>query len=247
MSNDTTVSNIDHAEASTKSLTIVAFDRIRSDILLARLKPLERLRITGLAERYGVGATAIREALSRLVADDLVISEDQRGFCVSPVSKNELLDLTKTRIDIETLALSRAIELGDVEWESNVISAFHRLSRCTLPTDNGGELHLQWGLAHKTFHASLVSGCKSPWLLRITDLLYDKSERYRNLAEFSPDSGTRDPASEHKALMDAVLNRDLARSTQLISEHFWATANIMLSAGVDTPRALRSPKKTTPA
>lgn len=221
-----------------KNLTGIAFDQIRSDILLGLLRPEERLRINNLAERYGVGATAVREALSRLVADDFVVAEDQRGFCVAPVSKADLLDLTQLRIDIECLALSRAIGIGDVEWESSVVSAFHRLSRCQ--TTGEGELqHVQWGLAHRQFHESLLAGCKSPWLMRITRLLFDKSERYRNLAERNTEPDQRDVAAEHKALMDAVLGRDTALAQRLISEHFWATTNILLNTGLmaaGTPR-----------
>ncbi|HEX5739329.1 MAG TPA: GntR family transcriptional regulator, partial [Hydrogenophaga sp.] len=55
-----------------RSLTLRAFDQIRADIISARLRPAERLRIQALSERYRTGATAIREALSRLVTDGLV-------------------------------------------------------------------------------------------------------------------------------------------------------------------------------
>lgn len=231
--------------ASLKSLTGIAFDHIRSDILLGRLRPDERLRITSLAERYGVGATAVREALSRLVADDLVVAEDQRGFCVAPVSKADLLDLTQTRVEVEGLALAKAIEIGDVEWESGVVSAFHRLSRSSPPTDQGGEFHRQWGMVHRQFHESLLVGCKSTWLLRLTSLLFDKSERYRNLAELKTEAGLRDVAKEHKGLMDAALQRNAALARELLSEHFWATTNILLKAGFATPGETRRPKSAT--
>ncbi|MFX5785409.1 GntR family transcriptional regulator, partial [Acinetobacter baumannii] len=80
------------------------------------------------SDRYGIGATAIREALSRLVSDGLVESEDQRGFAVASISREDLIDLTNTRMDVEGLALRRSIERGDVEWEVNIVSSFHRLS-----------------------------------------------------------------------------------------------------------------------
>src|SRR3974390_3667965 len=88
-----------------RSLTTRAFERLREDILLGRLAPSERLRIQALSERYGIGATAIREALSRLTTDGLVQAEDQRGFTVTSVSPEELLDLTRTRIQVEQMAL----------------------------------------------------------------------------------------------------------------------------------------------
>lgn len=78
-----------------RSLTTQAFGRLRADILTGQLSPGERLRIQALSEQYNLGATAIREALSRLVSDGFVESEDQRGFCVAPVSRDELVDLTQ--------------------------------------------------------------------------------------------------------------------------------------------------------
>ena len=146
--------------ANARSLTRQAFEQLRSDILHGRLRPTERLRINALAERYDVGATAIREALSRLVADGLVEAEEQRGFCVARVSREDLLDLTQTRIDVESLALRRAVERGDVEWESHLLSAFHRLSKAHLPTTP--EHRLLWAATHRQFHEALVAGCGLP-------------------------------------------------------------------------------------
>jgi GntR family transcriptional regulator, carbon starvation induced regulator len=88
-------------EIDNRSLTSRAFELLRTEIVRATLRPNERLRIQALSERYGVGATAIREALSRLVPEGLVVLEEQRGFCVAPMSRPELLDLSRTRIDVE--------------------------------------------------------------------------------------------------------------------------------------------------
>src|SRR5450830_840199 len=115
-------------EIDNRSLTSRAVELLRADIIGASLRPNERLRIQALSERYGVGATAIREALSRLVSDWLVVFEDQRGFCVAPMSRAELLEMNRTRIDVESLAIRYAVEEGDIQWESGLISAFHRLS-----------------------------------------------------------------------------------------------------------------------
>src|SRR3546814_1449950 len=59
----------------------------------------------------------------------MVNAEAHRGFRVSSISKEELLDLTRTRIEIESLCLSKAIEVGDVEWETRIVGAAHRMER----------------------------------------------------------------------------------------------------------------------
>ncbi|WP_186102773.1 GntR family transcriptional regulator [Burkholderia gladioli] len=211
-----------------KSLTSLAVDRLRSDIVAGQLRPAERLRIQALSERYGIGATAIREALSRLVTDGLVDSEDQRGFCVTPVSREDLTDLTQTRVEVEGSALRLALKHGGIDWESNVLSAFHRLQRTPAPTS--AALHEAWAAVHRQFHEALIAGCASPWMLRLCRLLYDQSERYRNLAEQFTTEKNRDAATEHRELMEAAMARDADRAVQLIAGHFWETAGIILKA-----------------
>lgn len=223
--------------SSARSLTGLAFENIRADILSGVLKPGQRLRVQALSARYKIGTSGIREALSRLVTEGLVDSEDQRGFCVAPVSDEELVDLTRTRIQVEQLALRQAIAQGDVEWESNILSAFHRLSRVDAPTSP--EKHAAWALAHQQFHEALIRGCASPWLLHLCAMLYDKSERYRNLAERQPDSQRRDIQVEHKALMDAVMAHDADRACALLEEHFLETTKIILTSSFGTPTSTR--------
>ena len=213
-----------------KSLTSQAFERIRNDILLGTLRPNERLKIQALSDRYEIGATAVREALSRLVTDGLVDSEDQKGFCVAPVSQDDLLDLTETRIAIEGMAVRKAIAHGDLEWEAQVLSSFHRLSRTPPPTTLAN--HAAWALAHRQFHEALVAQCGSPWLLRLCAMLYDKSERYRNLAERTTSPTERDTAAEHRELMDAIaMERNADKAVALMGAHFRATTDVILHAG----------------
>jgi DNA-binding GntR family transcriptional regulator len=213
-----------------KSLTSQAFEAIRNDVLLGVLRPSERLKIQALSERYEIGATAVREALSRLVTDGLVESEDQKGFCVAPVSMVDLTDLTETRIAIECMALQKSIENGDLDWEAQVLSTYHRLSRTPPPTSV--ENHAVWALSHRQFHESLIARCNSPWLLRLCGMLYDKSERYRNLAERSTRPETRDTVNEHRALMDAVaMERNAPKACALLASHFRETTDVILRAG----------------
>src|SRR2546427_10363995 len=105
-----------HDGQPVRSLTSAVFAQLRAEILSCRLTPGEKFLIAGLARRFGVSLSAVREALSRLAAEDLVQAEDQRGFRVSPVSIGRLRDITKARIDIEAVVLRRAIELGDAGW-----------------------------------------------------------------------------------------------------------------------------------
>ena len=228
---------MDGMNTAIKGLATSAFEQIKADILKGRLRPEERLRVQGLSQRYGIGATGIREALSRLVTDGLVAAEDQRGFCVVPISREELLDLTTTRVGIEKLALSQAVQNGDLDWETNVLSSYHRLSRTPVP--DTPEKHDAWALAHRQFHEALASGCKSPWLMHLGRMLYDQSERYRNIAEEYTRPESRDALNEHEQLMEAAMARDASKLCELVDMHLWTTTNIILSAVFD-----KTPSKT---
>src|SRR5580704_15575985 len=114
---------------SSPNMTQGAYEGLRADLLACRILPGKKLKIQDLCDRFSVSLGAIREALSRLTSDGLVVSEPQRGFRAAPISVAELQDLTMVRIEIESLCLRRAIVVGTVDWESRLVAAFHRLSR----------------------------------------------------------------------------------------------------------------------
>ena len=213
-----------------KNLTTLAFEQLRADILSCHWRPGERLRIQALHTHYGIGATALREALSRLVSEGLVASLDQRGFLVAPASRAELLDLTQTRIDVACQALRKSMALGDLEWESALLGSFHRLSRTALPVSP--EEWVPWSKLHRQFHDALLAGCQSPWLLRVCALLDDQAARYRNLAGLALSQAERDIAAEHQALLNATMARDAVTACRLLARHFQATADAILESGL---------------
>lgn len=205
-----------------------ARDLIRAEILDGSLPPGAKLNIKALETRLGVSLGAIREALSRLSAEGMVTTEAHRGFRVSTISAEELLDLTRTRIEIESLCLSKAIDAGDVEWETRIVGAAHRMERLQdSPSDPEARVGDQWNQAHGEFHEALVSACPSAWLHRMRKLLYEQSERYRRLS-VPLDTDQRDVRDEHRRIMDAALRRDKTAALQELERHLLATTQIIL-------------------
>jgi DNA-binding GntR family transcriptional regulator len=212
------------------SLTQTAYERLRADLLGCRLRPGDRLHIGDLCKALGVGLSGVREALSRLTAEGLVVAEPQRGFRAAPISPDELRDLTAVRTEIETMCLRRAIAVGDVGWEERLLAAHHRLSRMPERDPLGANrVSEAWAEAHAAYHAALVAGCDSPWLLRLRDTLYAQSERYRRLS-VPLARAERDLAREHREIMEAALARDADGACALLGAHFALTSTIVLEA-----------------
>jgi GntR family transcriptional regulator, carbon starvation induced regulator len=217
-----------------QTLNASVYTQLRSDIIACRLMPNERLRVEALRERYGMGTSPIREALMRLEAEGLVELEQNKGFKVSEVSQKNLVDLMRTRIEIETIALRWSLEKGGVEWEADLLRAFHRLSRQT-KTDpvNPNAISAAWSQEHADFHAALVSACNSPTMLSIRSRLFEQSERYVALSIMST-GPLRDDVTEHKQLMRAALTREIDKTIELNRVHITRTLDkVAASLAVD--------------
>jgi DNA-binding GntR family transcriptional regulator len=220
---------------SSASITHSVYERIRADLLACRLAPGAKLPINDLCAHLSVSPSAVREALSRLVSEGLVVAEPQRGFRASPISASDLKALTEARVDIEGSCLKRAIELHDLGWEEQLCAALHRLSRT--PYREAGDpqrLSDQWVAAHTAFHKALVAGCDNPWRLRMREMLYSQSERYRRLSVPLGNPG-RDTHKEHVEIVEAALARDEDRAVALLASHLKTTTRILLEADLNTP------------
>lgn len=205
--------------------------RMRSDIINCELKPGEKLRFEALRARYDVSFSTLREALSRLTAENLVVAEGQRGFMVAPVSIADLNDLTETRVLIEIEMLRRSMRQGDDAWEAEILSTFHRMDRMQARLGREYYLSEDWGKVHGAFHASLVAACASPTLVEIRNKLFERAHRYRRISsQFRTKWRKKDV--EHKMIADAALARDEEKALALIARHIRETSeNVIAHAG----------------
>ena len=216
----------------TQSRTVGAYNRMQSDILTGKFRPGTKLIISKLCDDLDVSLGAVREALSRLASDGLVVFVPQKGFRIAPISRQDLEDITIVRIDVETLCLERALTYGDLKYEAAILSALHELNHYQVKNqDDSGTMNALWSEAHDRFHLALVADCKSPWLLNLRENLYTQSQRYRNLS-IPLDQDQRDIVKEHADLADAAMRRDVAAIKTLIADHFNRTTRILLKADI---------------
>ena len=189
-------------EVSARTLASDVRERLRADILNCVLKPGLRLRFEEIKTRYDVGLSPVREALFRLVSEGLVVSEDHRGFRVTPVSRTKLMDISFMRKELEAMALKLSIERGDRSWESLIISSFHELSAIPSKNDDGS-INPEWERCHKAYHWALAAACGSEWLLQFREMLGDQWARYRRLC-IQYTRQERNVLEEHREIMDAA-------------------------------------------
>lgn len=203
-------------------------DRLRADIVNGAFCPGDRLKFATLSERYDVGFGSLRETLSQLATEGFATQETNKGFAVAPVSERELLEITKHYIELEQRAIASAITNGDDSWEANIVAAHHRLLAIEKqPWEERVARHTDWVIRHREFHASLVAACEDTWLLRLRTLMFDQLDRYRFLTKMAASGikgkgGSR--STEHRRIMESILNRDIEKSSTLIEQHIQKTA-----------------------
>ena len=206
--------------------TVDLLERLRIDILHCRLKPGSRLIFRDLRERYGTGLSPLREALMRLTTDRLVVLEVNKGFCVAPISREEILEITDTWLDLESIAIRKAIAKGDDSWEGNILAKLHALSkRATSGPD--GKLDPEWETRNAAFHESLCAACDSPMLMGFIHTMAQRYSRYLRLWARHAETG-RDLVREHDEICKAVLNREADKAVVLIRDHRMATTKTLL-------------------
>jgi GntR family transcriptional regulator, carbon starvation induced regulator len=215
----------------TDTLSERAANLVERDIIAGLLAPGARLGIVDLVQRYEIGATPLREGLSRLVSRGLIVGIGQRGFRVADVSRDDLLDITRMRTVVELEALRLAILHGDDAWEAGVVGSLHQMRRHIQRTGNDfREGAPDFDRLHKAFHTSLLAACESRRLLTAHSDLYDQAYRYRRVMMRSFASGKKFVAA-HQDLADRVLARDVGGSQAMLEAHLRSTLDIVYPAG----------------
>ncbi len=209
------------------SLTQQCYDVLRAEIISGELKPGQKLKTGPLKERFDVGQSPIREALSRLVACGLVDTEENKGFRVAPISETDIRDIYRTFTAIENMALAWALECGDTTWEADIVAALHKLSLI----ENGKTVasYAVWSEYNYNFHYALIAGCNSPTLLELRNYIYMKFDRYCQISYQAIKEELCFNYAAHKELVDVVLQRNVQKACALMTYHINEPLEMVIS------------------
>jgi GntR family transcriptional regulator, carbon starvation induced regulator len=211
-----------------RTLNAVMFEQLREEILTGKLLPGQRLKVSALAEEHGVSLNVVREALNRLAGEQWVDIEPQQGFRVRGLTVDDLVDLVRQRTIFEGIALRQSIARGDLEWQSRVVGAHHRLSRTPVATGPSSErVNPEWLARHEEFNIVMMEACGSPRLVQMVKQLAEAAAMYHR-ALLPAISDDRELESEHRALLDSILAKDADTAVEVLTCHLEETRDMML-------------------
>jgi DNA-binding GntR family transcriptional regulator len=226
---------IDTAELIDGQGVAAVHARLRDAILYGELRPGQAISQVQLARDLGVSRTPLREAIRMLQREGLLEGEPNKRVRVASFSLEDMQELYALRITVEALAVRLTVpQLSD----DDISQLDELLSEMSLHAD--AEDYERYSEPHRAFHAGLVAGAGS----RIRQLLAelsDHGERYRRLHTTQAPRAWSTAAEEHRAILDACVQRDADLAAVRLAEHLAHTVlgNLELLDPDYRPLALR--------
>lgn len=197
-----------------------AYERIKQAIVTGELIPGQQLVEAALAEWCEVSRTPVREALTRLEQDGIVVRSD-RGMVVREDSPEDVLDLYETRIALEANAARMAAERRTF----HDLLQMHQLAQNMIdemPVDSS-----EMVAANDRFHRSLWRATHNRSMIDLLDRLSLHLGRYPATTLAFPGRWERG-SQQHLAIVEAVEARDGDKAATLATEHFTESRDIRL-------------------
>ncbi|WP_406526590.1 GntR family transcriptional regulator [Streptomyces sp. Ac-502] len=187
---------------------------LREALMCGELRPGEVYSAPALAVRYGVSATPVREAMQTLAGEGAVEVAPNRGFRIAERTHRDLAELAEVRAMLEIPALLRlARALPAERWEE-----LRPLAAAGVAAAARGD-RAGYTEADHAFHHALLALTGNRQLLLVADDLHRRTQW--------PAPGGAPPrtadllaaASEHTALLDALMAREYAIVERIAREH----------------------------
>ncbi len=205
---------------NTKTLTELAYQSIKEDILAWHIKPGECVSEQQLADRLGISRTPVREALQTLARDGLVTIIPRKGTFVREISVEDIVEIYNLREVIEGLAARLAAPLIDQDILARLNEAFVRIGE--LAAANNWQLSddKQEELISLDFvlHDVIVRSSRSPRLVQIIETLNDQVQRTRVLSSYVLDRVEYSIVS-HREIIGALIQRNGELAERSVREH----------------------------
>ncbi|GFZ95668.1 GntR family transcriptional regulator [Nesterenkonia alkaliphila] len=190
------------------------YSTLREQIISLELPPGQRLRETALAQQMKVSRTPVREALSRLLSENLVEQGPTGGTFVTPLDLEDLRELYLIRSALESVSAREAAQHASPADLAEMADLLEQMERLL---DRESETHRLGALLHDVIFRAAGIHRSDEMLRQIRGHLH----RYRILSNQSA-SRREEAFAEHRHIVDAIASRDPDAAEQAIREHVMA-------------------------
>lgn len=196
-----------------------AYERIRAAIVEGRYTPGQRLVEQTVAEEFDLSRTPVREAIRRLDAEGLVVTERNRGAMVRAVSVDEVLDLYELRARLEAYAAELAAERMSDDELAELAAAVDSFGAVLAANPVTGLDDIRsLNDANRRIHSGIVEGAHHVRLGTMLSRAVDIPLVFQAFRSFERAELERSDLF-HRLILEALQRRNGARAGRLMREH----------------------------
>lgn len=204
-----------------------AFETLRNEIITGRLAPGARLVVVEQAQRLGVSRTPVKEALNRLVAQELVVDIQRKGFFVSHLDAQGIAELAELRLVLELAAVERGIEIATTQ---EIAEMRRVLGKMEALVDASGRYSDFVAYTTEDFHLHLLMVATAHNERMVTAYRNLNTHAFTVRAHYtrSPEdrSATRN-LRRHQAMVEAFATRDLESLKDTLTENILSMGQVL--------------------
>ncbi len=153
------------------------YREIKNEILCCALKPGTSINESAFARRYNVSRTPVREALARLIQEELILLSAGGGYSVTPITVKDVHDVFALRVLLEGKAAELAGSKPTPDTVAKLNNILLSLDQIDLSTvdDEGRLQYVQLG---NQFHLTIAEASGNRKLFKIITNLMEAASRY---------------------------------------------------------------------
>jgi DNA-binding GntR family transcriptional regulator len=186
---------------------------LENEIFSGALIPGERLDETGLARRFGVSRTPVREALMQLASAGLIEMRPRQAAVVATITVQRLLQMFEVMAEMEGLC-ARLAARRMTPAEREALQRAHQVC-ARLAKGDDPEAYYE---ANRAFHEKLYAGAHNQYLEDTTRTLRNRLTSYRRFQLHQPGRVAQSLA-EHDGVVAAILTGDAERAAGAMRAH----------------------------
>ncbi|MGY0390673.1 GntR family transcriptional regulator [Nocardioides sp. WG-D5] len=188
-----------------------AYEELKRRILELELEPGTRLYEPQLATELDISRTPLREALRRLIAENLLDQHATGGVFVPKLDARDIAELYEVRAALESMMAAAASTKATPEDITELEGIVARNAALVSFADDAMNLG-------KALHAKVGTIADNSWALRLHDQVANQMTRYRLFTNHTQER--RDQAlADHRTIFEAIRDGDAERAAAIAHSH----------------------------
>jgi len=216
-----------HLFPQKQSKAVLVYNYLREEIIAGHWNPGDRINDNDISELLNVSRISVREALSKLVQDEIVEQVQWKGYYLRQLTSKDINSFIEVRVALEQLAVTNFLNREN--------SSFHMKMDETINASEkllSGKKYREYMIKDFEFHELLYRGSGNQWIQKIITNARVQINILRNRSmgdSIHFEQAAIRSISDHRKILEALKVGDLTESHRLLKDHFETHRNNIIN------------------